>query len=259
MKFNMVHFTKPKLVFSAIIIVILVSCKTQKLYLNTVEGQRLEINNTINANPNIEAFIAPYRDRIERDLDSVLAYAVDTYSKSDGELNTAIGNLMADIVLSEGNKIFNKRTGENIDVVILNYGGIRAEIPKGPVSARTAYNVMPFENEIVVAGLKGEKINEAINYLVSRKSANPIAGLNIVVDKDYNLVSAKINNKAIDYNKTYYFATSDYLYNRGDNMTFFQPNEELHEINYKIRNAMIDYFKKTDTINPVIDNRFIVK
>lgn len=255
----MVHFTKYKLMFFAIIIVIIVSCKTQKLHLNTIEGQRHEINDNIKTDQSIEAFIAPYRNRIESDLDSVLAYAVDVYSKSDGELNTAIGNLMADIVRSEGNIVFNKRTGKNIDVAILNFGGIRAEIPKGPVSARTAYNVMPFENEIIVVGLKGEKINEAINYLVSRRRANPISGLSIVVDKDYNLVSAQINDKAIDPNKTYYFATSDYLYNRGDNMTFFQPNEELHEINYKIRNAMIDYFKKTDTINPVIDDRFIVK
>lgn len=255
----MVHFTKYKLVVSAILIVIIVSCKTQKLHLNKIEGQRLEINDAIEADSNIEAFIAPYRNRIESDLDSVLAYAVDTYSKSDGKLNTAIGNLMADIVRSEGNVVFNKRTGKQIDAVILNFGGIRAEIPKGAVSARTAYNVMPFENEIVVVGLKGEKINEAINYLVSRRSANPIAGLKLIVDKNYNLVSAKINNKTIDPNKIYYFATSDYLYNRGDNMTFFQPNEGLHEINYKIRNAMIDYFKKTDTINPVIDDRFVVK
>jgi hypothetical protein len=42
-------------------------------------------------------------------------------------------------------------------------------------------------------------------------------------------------------------------------MTFFQPNEGFYDLDYKIRNAMIDYFKKTDTINPVIDDRFIIK
>lgn len=255
----MVNSTKYKPSLIAFIFLVIISCKTEKLHLNKIEGQRLDINDKVIPDEEIEAFIAPYKNRIERDLDSVLAYAVDTYSKTDGELNTAIGNLMADIIMLEGNPIFNKRTGKNIDMAVLNHGGIRAEIPKGAVSARTAYNVMPFENKIVVVGLKGNRINEVINYLVSRKRAHPISGLKISLDKNYNLISATINDEAIDENKTYYIATSDYLYNRGDNMTFFQPNEEFHDLDYKIRNAIIDYFKKTDTINPVIDDRFIIK
>lgn len=255
----MVNSTKYKPSLFVFIFLVIISCKTEKLYLNKIEGQRLDINDKVIPDEDIEAFIAPYKNRIERDLDSVLSYAVDTYSKTDGELNTAIGNLMADIILLEGNPIFKKRTGKNIDMAVLNHGGIRAEIPKGAVSARTAYNVMPFENKIVVVGLKGSRINEVINYLVSRKRAHPISGLKIALDKNYNLISATINDEAIDENKTYYIATSDYLYNRGDNMTFFQPNEEFYDLDYKIRNVIIDYFKKTDTINPVIDDRFIIK
>ncbi|WP_203256980.1 5'-nucleotidase C-terminal domain-containing protein [Hyunsoonleella ulvae] len=255
----MANFVKSKLGLISLILLISIGCRTQKLYLNKVEGQRLDINTAITPNAGIEAFIAPYKNRINNDLDSTIAYAVDTYSKNDGTLNTAIGNLMADIVQLQGNTVFYKRTGKKIDAVILNHGGIRAEIPKGPVTARTAYNVMPFENEIVVVALKGKALDNAINYLVSKKRANPIAGLKITVNKAYNLISATINNETIDTNRTYYFATSDYLYNRGDNMTFFQPNEGLYDLNYKVRNAMIDYFRKTDTINPVIDDRFTLK
>ncbi|GGD05648.1 5'-nucleotidase C-terminal domain-containing protein [Hyunsoonleella pacifica] len=255
----MVNLTKSKLSLIAFILLLIISCKAKKLYLNKVEGERLNINKNITPNADIDAFIAPYKNRIEKDLDSVLAYSVDTYSKSNGKLNTAIGNLLADIVQSEGNGVFYKRTGKKIDAVILNHGGIRAEIPKGPVNARMAYNIMPFENEIVVVAIKGKKLDEAINYLLRSKRAHPIAGLKLTVDKDFNLIKATINNEIIVKDKIYYFATSDYLYNRGDNMTFFQPNEEFHDLNYKVRSAIIDYFKKTDTINPVIDNRFIIK
>jgi len=255
----MVNSTTFKLSISICILLVVFSCKKEKLYLNKIEGQRIDINTKVAPNTEIEIFIAPYKNRIERDLDSILCYAVNTYSKSDGVLNTAIGNLMADIILTEANPIFNKRTGNTIDAVVLNHGGIRSDIPKGAVSARTAYNVMPFENKIVVVGLKGNKINEIVNFLVSKKRAHPIAGLKITIDKDYNVINATINNSEIKPNTTYYFATSDYLFNRGDNMTFFQPNEGFYDLDYKIRNAMIDYFKKTDTINPVIDDRFIIK
>jgi 2',3'-cyclic-nucleotide 2'-phosphodiesterase (5'-nucleotidase family) len=118
---------------------------------------------------------------------------------------------------------------------------------------------MPFENKIVVVGLKGDKVNTIVSYLVAKKRAHPILGLKILLDQEYNLIEATINGEQIDKNKTYYIATSDYLYNSGDNMSFFKPSESMFDLDYKIRNAMIDYFKKVDTINPIRDNRFVRK
>ncbi len=259
MKFYQLKFMR-KIPFSLLIVMAVVfNCKQSKPYLKTIEGKRITIDSTLGSNESIEAIIAPYREHIERDLDSVLAYAKDTYSKTDGDRNTAIGNLMADIILSEGSPILKKRTGQKIDVVLLNYGGIRDIIPKGPISSRTAFKVMPFENEIVVAGLKGKQVEDAINYLINGSKAHPIAGLNLIVDKSGSVLSATIGGDPIDPERVYYFATSDYLYNGGDNMAFFRSNESFHSLDYKIRNAMIDYFKKVDTINPVIDTRFIIQ
>ncbi|MEW4924201.1 5'-nucleotidase C-terminal domain-containing protein [Algibacter sp. 2305UL17-15] len=248
-----------KYIYNILIIALFLSCKPKRLHLNKIEGKRIEINNELNQNDAIETFINPYRNHIEKDLDSVLAYAEDTYSKTDGALNTAIGNFMADIVFSEANPIFEKRTGNSIDAVLLNYGGIRSIIPKGPVTSKTAYHVMPFENRIVVVSLKGSTVNEAVNYLIRSSKAHPISGLNLIIDADNNLLNAKINGENIDADKTYFVATSDYLYNGGDHMIFFQNNEGVYDLDYKIRNVLIDYLKKTDTINPVIDDRFIRK
>ena len=233
-------------------------CKQQQLNLIKIEGKQITISDSLKLDSEIDAFIKPYREHIESDLDSVLAYAVDTYSKSDGVFNTAIGNLITDIVFSEANLVFNKRTGKNIDFVLLNHGGIRAIISKGNVTTRTAYEVMPFENSIVVVALKGDKIKNIIDYLITTRKAHPFSWqLKLVIDNDYNPIVVTINGHEIDPNKTYYIATSDYLYNMGDDMTFFQPNEGVYPLDYKIRNALIDNFKKVDTINPVIDNRFI--
>ena len=189
-------------------------------------------------------------------MDSVLAYSADTYSKTDGELNTAIGNFMADAIYNEANPIFKKRTGKNIDMVLLNYGGIRSILPKGKVSKRTAFNLMPFENSIVVVGLKGKQVNYMIDYLRKGKSAHPISKLKLTIDSHFEVVEAKINGKEIIEDSTYFVATNDYLYNGGDNMAFFKPNDSIFKLDYKIRNALIDNFIKTDTISPVQDDRF---
>jgi 2',3'-cyclic-nucleotide 2'-phosphodiesterase (5'-nucleotidase family) len=232
------------------------SCKQDTWHLKKIEGKQFSITDSLKANTEIETFIKPYRDHVNKELDSVLAYSVDTYSKTDGELNTAIGNLFADVIYEQANPVFKSRTGKNIDMVLVNYGGIRAIISKGDVTMRTAFEIMPFENTIVVAALKGKSINNLIHFLAQAKKAHPISGLKLTVDSDFNIVEALINGKSIDTTKTYYVATNDYLYNGGDNMSFFQPNEGLIDINYKIRNALLDYFIKTDTINPVIDDRF---
>ena len=241
----------------AIFTLALFNCKQEVWQIKQIKGKQIAITDSLKADPEIEAFIKPFREHVNKDLDSVLSYAVDTYTKSDGELNTAIGNLFADVVYEQANPIFFKKTGKNIDMVLLNHGGIRSIISKGPVTSRTAYEIMPFENSIVVVGLKGSQINLLIDYLVKAKRAHPIAKLNLILDINDHLKEATISGKPIDVNKTYYVATNDYLYSGGDQMTFFKPEESIVFLDYKIRNAFIDYFKKTDTISPVIDNRFI--
>lgn len=224
---------------------------------NRVEGSRLEINDSITLDKEIENFISPYRDNVNKNLDSVISYAPETYSKSNGEFNTAIGNLMADAVYNESNPVFNKRTGKNIDFVILNHGGIRAIISQGNITSRTAYEVMPFENSVVVVALKGKQINELFDYLSKAKRAHPVSKqVELLLDKDYNIKKALVNSKPVSEDETYYIATNDYLYNGGDRMTFFHPNDSLYTLDYKIRNVLIDYFKRKDTIRPKTDNRF---
>lgn len=244
-----------KRLFPLFIIFCLFACK-QEVHLSKIEGERLSISDSLVGDPDIEAFIKPFRDHVNNDLDSILAYAPETYSKTDGDYNTAIGNFMADAVLQESNPIFKQRTGKDIDMVILNHGGIRSIISKGDITARTAYEVMPFENSVVVVALPGTQVQLLTEFLSKRSRAHPIAGLKLTLNADDSIASASINGQPLDTEKTYYVATNDYLYNGGDRMTFFHPNDSLYVLDYKIRNVLIDYFKKIDTLQPLRDDRF---
>ncbi|WP_111306784.1 5'-nucleotidase C-terminal domain-containing protein [Confluentibacter sediminis] len=246
-----------KPLFFYLFLLLVFGCKESHLYLEKIEGKQISISDSLPVKSDIEAFIKPYRAHIQKDLDSVLAYSADTYTKSDGEFNTAIGNFMADAVYDEANPIFKSRTGKNIDMVLLNHGGIRSIISKGNITTRTAFELMPFENTLLVVEMKGSQLDSLVDYLSKSKKAHPISKLKLVINKDFNIVEATINRKAIENNKTYYVATNDYLFNGGDNMNFFKPNDSVYNLNYKIRNALIDNFKKVDTIKPVIDDRFI--
>lgn len=237
--------------------ILVFNCKQPKSYLSKIEGMQIHVADTLIANSEIEAFIKPFREHIEKDLDSVLAYSKLTYSKSDGDFNTALGNFMADAVFDEANPIFKSRTGNNIDMVILNHGGIRSILPKGNITTRTAFELMPFENSIIVVALKGNQIDSLTNYLSKTNKAHPISKLKLAISKNFDVLESFINGNEIDQNHIYYVATNDYLYNGGDDMFFFKPNEGIFVLDYKIRNALIDNFKKVDTIYPVRDDRFI--
>ncbi len=231
-------------------------CSAPKSY-NKIEGKQIAITDSLPIDQDIETFIKPYREHVNSNLATVISYAKETYSKSDGDLNTAIGNFMADGMYEQSNPVFKKRTGQDIDFVLINQGGIRSIISKGNITTRTAFEVMPFENAIVVTKLKGEQVKELLDYLVAAKRAHPISKLKIVLDATGNLQDATIKGQPIDFKKSYYVLTNDYLLNGGDRMDFFKKRDTVYVMDYKIRNALIDYLAKNDTINPVIDDRFI--
>ncbi len=238
-------------------VLLLISCKEEKTTLKKINGKEIPITDSIPEVDSIANFITPYRKRINQVLDSTLAYAPKNITKTDGEFNTTAGNLMADAVLELTAPIFKSRTKNNLDFVLLNSGGIRSVISKGNISARTAYEIMPFDNTVVVVSLKGKAIREMVKYLITSKKAHPIAGLQIIIDKNDSIKEVNIQGKPFDENKTYYVATSDYLIKGGDHMDFFKDHISATDTGYMIRNVMIDYFTKLDTIAPLIDDRFI--
>lgn len=239
-----------------ITIVLVAGCKETPQKLHKINAKLIAIDSSISQIDSITQFVTPYRNRINEVLDSTLAYAPRMITKTDGFYNTSAGNLMADVILSESNPIFKARTGKNIDFVLLNHGGIRSIISAGKVSARTAYEVMPFENSIVVVELSGTSVLDLVDFLIKSKRAHPVSGMQIIIDKKDKIKTLKIQGKPFVEKQRYFVATSNYLVTGGDNMGFFKNMLGKTDTDYLIRNAMIDYFKKVDTLKPVVDDRF---
>lgn len=244
-----------KFIISFIIFIALIGCKIQPPQLIKIEGKQTVINETIASDKTFENTIKPYREKVEKEMSTVISYTPINLYRTDGDLESSLGNLMADLCYQRANPVFYSRTEKNIDFAMFNYGGIRAGISKGNITNENAFNLMPFENSLVVVELTSEKIKELVNYLISENEAHPISKhLNLAVTENgYDL---KINNVALDNSRTYFVLTSDYLQTGGDNMNFFKDPVNLYTLDYKVRNAIIDYFKETDTLKVSLDGRF---
>jgi len=226
---------------------LLLSCGEKKYFVTKIEGKKISVESSVIESTEIENFVKPYRDNIDKDLSQVLSFAPETLDKT-GTWQTPIGNFLSDITLEKTQPIFEKRENKSIDICLLNHGGIRSIIPNGNVTARTAYEIMPFENTTIVVGLKAEQIEEIVSYIISEKKPHPLSGMSFTIDKNNNPTSILVNNKPLEKNKIYYVVTSDYLVNGGDNMTFFQKGVEKYNLDYKLRNVLIDYFKTNKEI-----------
>lgn len=236
----------------------LLACSSKKYNNYQTSAELLNINDSIPLNSKIQKFVSPYKKHINKDLDSVLAYNPITQDKSKGQWETNIGNLFSNVTLELSRPIFQKRENKTIDFCILNHGGIRSIIPAGNVTSRTAYEIMPFENSVMIIGLTGKEVLELANYILAEKKPHPLEGIVIKTNEDYSKVlSIEINSLALDENKVYYVATSDYLANGGDSMTFFKNSTIKYDLDYKLRNLFIDYFKKIDTL-PNITTKHVV-
>jgi len=235
---------------------VIVACETesnQQKY-----GYNIEINQQVLSDSSIVKYYQPFKKNLEESLmNTPISYSPETYKKNDGELNSTLSNMFADATYEISNPVFNKMSGENIDIVLLNNGGIRSIISKGNISEKTAFELMPFENSIVVLELNGLSIIKMIDYLRKVKLQHPISGLQITLNNDYSVNEVKINGVSIENEKKYYVATTDYLLEGGDKMYFLAETTKTTDINYKMRDILIDYFKKYDTLKLKSDNRFI--
>ena len=233
------------------------SCSETPKHIHRIEGTQLNVNDSLSENQQIEDFVKPYRDHIDKDLAKVLAHNPSTLTKTDTPYNTALGNLMADAVYQMTNPIYKNRTGREIDFVILNNGGIRSSLPKGDVTTRSAFELMPFENMVVVVEISGDRMQELAQYLIKGKTAHPLSNqFQLHFNKDESISTFTVKGKPIIAEQTYHIATTDYLMNGGDHMNFFSNPVSVTETDYLLRNLLIDYFTAIDTISAVSDNRF---
>ena len=248
----------PKIKHFVIIITLLsFACKQEKSHLTKIEGAQLDIDTALTGVDSIQRFIDPYKKRVEDVLDSTLAYAPKSLLLNDGARNTSMGNFLADLIFEETEPIVQRKIGKQLDFVVMNRGGIRSILSQGNVSARNGYQIMPFENYISVVKLSGTQVRELILFLTHSKRAHAFSGMEIVLDSSGALEYVNIQGSPFDESRYYYVATSDYLVAGGADIGFFPEVDSILDTEYLLRNAIIDHFKKKDTITAEVDNRFI--
>lgn len=234
----------------------LTSCQKNNIQIKKIKGKQIPINTSFNSDSVFTQIITPYKKKLQHKIDKILCYNPTILTREEKDLESSLGNLYADICFQKADSIFHLETGNHIDFALFNYGGIRTTIPKGNITVKNIFELMPFENKLVVTKLSGMQTQKLFNYLENRKEAHPISHLKLEI-KDDVLHKILIQNKPFDPSKSYFVLTHDYLQHGGDSMAFFKNPQNLFNTQYKVRDAIIAYLNSIDTLKTTTDNRFI--
>lgn len=239
--------------FIIAMLIALAGCKsiyTMSSYVSDTTKIDTEASNT-----HIDSMIAPYKRTLDSTMSAVLVENEKTLSKHSGE--SELGNLLADIIYQKAIK-YGKTS---VDFAILNLGGIRIpQLPAGNVTLGKVYELMPFDNAIVIVELTGKETKMFFDKM-AESGGIPISGARYTIDNG-KATAIYINGISLDENKMYKIALSDYLANGGDNMKLFIDKKQI-TTDKLMRDAFIESFTESGMLQKklkaTIEGRVIIK
>jgi 5'-nucleotidase/UDP-sugar diphosphatase len=134
-------------------------------------------------------------------------------------------------------------------VGLVNRKGIRQALPAGKVTKASVYDLIPFENEVVVAKVPGDALLKVLDNMEARVAGfKPKAG-----PADSATVWVDAKGAPVDPKRTYSVATTDYLYLGGDGFALNEADKAPVQTRTSWQSALINWTteKKTDEKKPL--------
>ncbi len=203
----------------------------------------------------IESFAAKlveFKHSIERLEQIKLGRALATMNNQT-RLDSPVGNLVTDAM---------RASDKEIDIAMYNSGGLRTSILKGKITYGRIYEVVPFDNNIVLVSLTGNQITRIIEHGLSGPyGVMEISGLR--VEFDASAPSGKRclsieteDGKPLRADKLYTVATNDFVVNGGDGYCVFAEGVNVRNTRTLIREVVARYIKERGVVAPARRGRY---
>jgi 2',3'-cyclic-nucleotide 2'-phosphodiesterase/3'-nucleotidase/5'-nucleotidase len=195
-----------------------------------------------------KAILEKYSAEIKPILEEKIGVVNVEMIKEDDK-GTLLGEWSADLM----------RKVAGTQIGIQNGGGLRSTIEKGDLTVGDMYVFMPFDNTLVTVNLTGAQLKAAIENGINNEELGiafgQIAGVYVQYDlsKPFGervIAMALENGDKIDMDKLYSVVTNDFMITGGDGYTVFTEGKDIKDLGIPIRDAMIEYVKKSGVVAP---------
>lgn len=193
------------------------------------------------------AALAPVKTNLEAEMNVTLGVAPERLWV--GQPECPMLNWSSDALWEAAKRAYNGR----VDMAVVNVGGMRCEWPAGNITRQHVFELMPFDNRLVVLTLKGSDILDLCQTFADL-GGQGVAGLRMKA-VDGRLAEVLIDGKAVQPANLYTVATSDYLAGGADHMDALTRYVDYWNSDLIIRNLYLDAVKEQGTVIAKVDGR----
>jgi 2',3'-cyclic-nucleotide 2'-phosphodiesterase (5'-nucleotidase family) len=207
------------------------SCNTSYQAQN-VKYSSYKIQQNAAENKSLTTIIKPYSDSVNKLMNVVIGYnEANLERKRQGNM---LGYFITDAYLEMARQILDAK----VDAAFMNSGGIRLpELPAGAITQGKIYELMPFDNLMVLLKMKGSLLKQ---YLDTLAANDGVIESGITMDiQSRTAQNVIVGGKPLDLNADYTIAHSDYVVINSNLL----KNINRTTNGYLLRDAIIDYVK----------------
>jgi len=214
-----------------------VSCSTSYKTEN-VQYSNYRIQQYDEGSKSLASIVKPYSDSVNKLMNIVIGYN-DARLEKKREGNV-LGFFMADAYLEMAKQKFDPK----VDAAFMNSGGIRLpEIPAGAITQGKIFELMPFDNLMVLLKMKGSLLKQYLDTLAANEGVIE-SGITLqIVNKTVQQVL--VGGKPLDLNGDYTIVNSDYVAINSNLLKNIHRNTN----GYLLRDALLDYVKLINSQN----------
>lgn len=221
-----------------LLILIVSACSSPRWMLTSIEGQKiaLDASKEVLADQQFNQFLQPYKMQLDKRMNEVIGLVEQDMRAHKPE--SLLSNWSADVYLHSASQWL----GEPVDAAVVNLGGLRTQLTSGPITVGKVFELMPFENELVILWLKGSDMEELLNFFASI-GGQGVGGIRMIIQQE-KAVDIMIAGQPIDRGRMYKVATNDYLAEGNDYMTTFTRHTKRVNTGILVRAMLMDYIRK---------------
>ena len=156
---------------------------------------------------------------------------------TEGRPESELSNLIIDLVIAEVQEV----TGKPVHMGVLNFGGIRADLPSGYILMDDVESMLPFINYLVYIEHKGSQIRKILESMAPRRF-QVLGGVKIIVEND-QIASIEIGGEPLDDEKVYGVASISFLLNGGDGIHLAQDALKVETLDQIVNEPVIKHIK----------------
>lgn len=178
-------------------------------------------------------------------------------SGSNRGIESTLNNLIAEAQRSQMSEF----VGQDIDLGLMNAGGVRADLEAGDVTYAEAFTVQPFGNAVAYGTLSGADILQALEQQW-KDSADSRPRLSLGVSDNFSytydptaaagerIIQAAINDEPLDPTKDYTVAASTFLFEGGDGFSALENVRNFEDVGAMDVQMFIDHLAEAEDLEP---------